>query len=74
MAGGDPGVDLNAVWGDSETDLVAAGSDGTILHYDGSSWSFQESTLAVDLFTIYGISGTSVLAGGGFGHLLGFGL
>ena len=37
---------LNAVWGSSESDVFAAGTLGTILHYDGNpaiTWSAMDN-------------------------------
>ena len=37
---------LNAVWGSSESDVFAAGTLGTILHYDGNpaiAWSAMDN-------------------------------
>jgi hypothetical protein len=33
------GHTLNDVWGSSGTDVFAVGTCGTILHYDGQSWT-----------------------------------
>ena len=40
---------LNSVWGTSPCNIYAAGelSAGTILHFDGSSWSVQDSLVSV---------------------------
>ncbi|MFC2000483.1 nuclear transport factor 2 family protein [Chloroflexota bacterium] len=35
--------DLCGIWGSSSTDVFAVGYDGTILHYDGISWSAMAS-------------------------------
>jgi hypothetical protein len=34
---------LRAVWGSSESEVYAVGDDGTILHYDGSTWTAMYS-------------------------------
>ena len=52
------GNDLHAVWGNSETDIFAVGDYGTILHYDGSSWS--EMCSEHSLSSIWGSSATNV--------------
>jgi hypothetical protein len=37
------GNPLHGVWGSSGSDVFAVGWDGTIVHYDGSSWSSMTS-------------------------------
>jgi hypothetical protein len=37
------GNTLFGVWGSSSTDVYAVGMAGTILHYDGTSWSLMDS-------------------------------
>ena len=51
---------LNGVWGSSGSDVFAVG--GTILHYDGSSWSSMESGFIGTFISIWGISGSDVFA------------
>ena len=38
---------LNDVWGSSGSDVFAASDNGTVLHYDGRSWSAADSGAAV---------------------------
>jgi hypothetical protein len=33
------GISLNSIWGSSGSDVFAVGYGGTIMHYDGKSWS-----------------------------------
>ena len=47
-------ADLNGVWGNSATDVYAAGTAGTILHYDGTAWSAMTSNTTNDLKGIWG--------------------
>jgi hypothetical protein len=54
-------VDLLGIWGSSATDVFAVASDGTILHYDGSSWIGVLST-GTTLYDIWGSSSSDVLA------------
>ena len=56
------------IWGSSGTDVFAVGFfedqtdvSGSILHYDGSTWTKMTS---VDTFDIWGFSGTDVYASG----------
>ena len=37
------GNDLNSVWAVSASDRFAVGDVGTILHFDGSTWTEMES-------------------------------
>ena len=41
---------LYGVWGNSASDIFAVGEGGTILHYDGSSWSPMDSSIANVIF------------------------
>ncbi len=56
---------LQGVWGSSSTDVFAVGYSGTILHYDGNTWSVQASGIAVLLSGVWGSSATDVFAVGG---------
>jgi len=55
---------INKLWGSSSSDLYAVGNNGLIAHYDGRSWSKQESGTNVDLNDIYGLDGSHVWAVG----------
>lgn len=56
---------LNAVWGSSEKDVFAVGYNGTILHFDGSSWKAQKTCLSTSTFRgVWGSSSTNVFAVG----------
>ena len=56
---------LSAVWGSSGSDVFAVGGGGTILHYDGSSWSGMSSGTSNGLAGVWGSSGSDVFAVGG---------
>jgi hypothetical protein len=60
---------LGAVWGSSGKDVFAMGDNGTILHYDGNTWSkMQQNTLStVDFLDRWGVSSTNVFAVGRYG-------
>jgi len=60
---------LKAVWGTSGSDIFAVGSDGTILHYNGSLWSKMASNTSKNLQAVWGSSATSVLAVGDDGTI-----
>jgi hypothetical protein len=61
---------LTDVWGSSGTDVFAVGSSGTILHYDGNSWSEMESTVTNNLWGVWGSSGSNVFAVGEGGIII----
>ncbi|MFC1591428.1 DUF4372 domain-containing protein [Thermodesulfobacteriota bacterium] len=66
------GYDLNSVWGTSDSNVYAVGDEGTILHYDGSSWSSVESPTDYDLNAIAGNSASDIYAVGERGIVLHF--
>ena len=51
---------LQAVWGSSESDVYAVGRQGTILHYDGSSWSDMSTGRYEWLGSVWGSSSHDV--------------
>lgn len=53
---------LLAVFGFSDQDIFAAGSEGTILHYDGTAWSLMDSTTSKQICAVWGSSKTDVYA------------
>ncbi|NIO29118.1 MAG: hypothetical protein GTO29_11265 [Candidatus Latescibacteria bacterium] len=55
---------LYGVWGASFNDVYAVGYRGTILHYDGFSWSLAEPVTASSLFGIYGSGPSDIYAVG----------
>jgi hypothetical protein len=68
IAGGQWG--LCSVWGSSASNVFAGGS-GSILHYDGSSWSAMMSGADVTNFSgIAGGSASDAFAVGSFGAIL----
>lgn len=56
---------LFKIWGRNPDDIYAVGRSGTILHYDGESWSQQASDTIRPLFTVHG-NDSLVVATGGF--------
>lgn len=66
---------LTAIWGAKENDIWAVGSGGTIIHYDGTTWTATPTGYANTFFGIWGsgprdiwaVSSTDVvLHGSGF--------
>ncbi len=45
---------VNKIWGTSSTNLYIVGNAGTIVHYNGSTWSKQESGTTIDLRDVWG--------------------
>lgn len=45
---------LDAVWSSSSTDAFAVGGQGTIKHFDGTSWTQQASVTANELRAVWG--------------------
>ena len=56
---------LHGVWGAAADDVWAVGDAGTILRYDGSTWSVVASPLTVPLFAVHGSATDDVWAVGG---------
>ena len=46
---------LLSVWGRAADDIWAVGWDGTIIHYDGLSWSLETTTATVPLTAVAGL-------------------
>ncbi|MBI2868234.1 MAG: hypothetical protein HYX96_00205 [Chloroflexi bacterium] len=64
------GANLNGVWGSSARDVFAVGDGGTILRYDGTSWSAMTSGTSSPLTGIWGSGRNSIFAVGGSGTIL----
>jgi hypothetical protein len=63
-------ADLYGVWGSSGSDVFAVGSGGTILHYNGGTWSSMTSGTTNYIYGIWGSSGSDVFAAGSGGTIL----
>jgi hypothetical protein len=61
---------LRGIWGSCARDIFAVGDNGTVLHYDGSTWSHMISGTTEWLNAIWGNSPTDVFAVGGSGVIL----
>jgi hypothetical protein len=55
--------ELSGLWGDRDDDVWAVGSNGLILHWDGTRWSKEESGVVEQLTSIHGAGGTVWIAG-----------
>ena len=68
----DNSYDLSSVWGSSGNDVFAVGESGTILHYDGSTWSsmIAGTTDGLNLRGVWGSSANDVFAVGQSGTIL----
>ena len=62
--------DILRLWGNSGNDVFAVGYEGTILHYNGTSWSAQNSGTTQDILSVWGNSASDVFAVGGNGVIL----
>lgn len=58
------------IWGSSGSDVFAVGDAGTILHYDGHTWSPMISGTTEDLSGVWGSGGSNVFAVGNVGTIL----
>ncbi|RPJ61789.1 MAG: hypothetical protein EHM23_05675 [Acidobacteria bacterium] len=67
-----PRVSLFGVWGSAPDDVFAVGAKGTILHYDGSSWTDMDPHTGTGFNGVWGTSSTNVLAVGTGGTVLRF--
>jgi hypothetical protein len=53
---------LTSTWGSSKNDVWAAGSGGTIIHYDGAAWKATPTGLKHTFNALWGTSATDVWA------------
>lgn len=53
---------LLGVWGASASDVFAVGDMGTIIHYDGQSWTKMASNTSATIRDVWGTSGSNVYA------------
>jgi len=64
------GNELNGVWSISATDIFAVGTNGTIVHSDGTTWSLMESNTISSLYAVWGLSSSNVYAAGSGGVIM----
>lgn len=79
LAGSTPDNNLIDVWGSAADDIYAVGYKGTILHFDGKTWSAMDSGVEEDLEGVWGyvlkdaqgaVIRTDVFAAGSGGRIL----
>ena len=61
---------MRGIWGSAHDDIYAVGDSGTILHFDGDTWSELESGTTAGLYGVWGSSPTDVYAVGETGTVL----
>jgi hypothetical protein len=61
---------FQGVWGSSESDVWAVGDMGTILHFDGTTWTLVPSGVTDNLTGVMGSGPNDVFATGDQGNLL----
>jgi len=65
-----PVHNLTGVWGSDSDDVYAVGYGGTILHYNGTSWSSQTSGTTNNLYGVWVYDSDNVYAVGASGTVL----
>ncbi|MGA1842802.1 MAG: outer membrane protein transport protein [bacterium] len=63
---------LYSIWGTSSTNVFAVGTNGTILHYDGTAWTTMNSGTTQSLYEIWGTSSEDIFAVGSEGAIVHF--
>jgi hypothetical protein len=63
-------ANLHDVWRIDDENVMAVGDNGTILHYDGTSWTIMNSGTTNDLFAVWGCGMKNVFAAGDAGTML----
>jgi hypothetical protein len=58
------------VWGSSASDIHAVGAEGTILHWDGRTWTPQAGGTEADLVGVWGAGPTEAYAAAEDGTIL----
>lgn len=61
---------LSGIWGTGADDVFAVGYNGTVLHYDGSTWSAMTSGTTEHLYNVWGSGSDDVFVVGGSGTIL----
>lgn len=63
-------ADLYGVWGSSSNDVIAVGSGGTIVRYNGSSWNVTSSITSFTLYDVWGSASYDIFVVGAARTLL----
>jgi hypothetical protein len=61
---------LRSIWGASDHDVWAVGQAGTILHFDGTTWTRATSGTTMDLYAVRGTGSADVWASGAHGTIV----
>jgi hypothetical protein len=61
---------LDGVWGSNGSDVFAVGSNGTILHYDGTAWSPMSNGTTERLRGVWGSGASDIFAVGDDGTIM----
>jgi uncharacterized membrane protein len=57
---------IEKIWGRSNSDIYGVGTEGTIIHYDGTNWQLMESGTDVNLTDVWGSPDGSVVWAAGY--------
>ena len=64
-----PSINARGIWGSAVDDVFIVGDSGTILHWDGASWTQLETAFDTMLYAISGSSAAEVFAVGDGGAI-----
>lgn len=64
------GQTINSVWGSSASNVYAVGTNGTIIHYDGTSWTVMTSGTSNNLISVFGVVNGDIIAVGAAGTVI----
>jgi hypothetical protein len=64
------GMTLHASQSFGASDVFAAGDQGTVLHYDGTSWKPEQTPICEGIQAMWGTSATNLWAVGGEGRVM----
>ncbi|UCF04880.1 MAG: hypothetical protein JSV33_13295 [bacterium] len=66
------GLNIYGLWGTSDSNVYAVGSEGAILHYDGSSWTevAYAGKPSVALRRIWGVANDTIFVVGDYRHII----
>jgi photosystem II stability/assembly factor-like uncharacterized protein len=63
-------VDLNGIWGTSDTSVWAVGNGGTVLFWNGTAWTAQTTGVTSNLSAIAGFNASNVWAVGAAAEII----